>query len=546
MAADTLDRIFATMESRETSVPPSSACRTSPPNSRVRVVDVPNTGDPMNELHALLHGFFKAGRNLLPVIAVVVLFQLLVLREVPSGIMPALAGLALVAVGIGLFLRGLELSVFPLGRNLSHAFTAKGSLSWLLAFGFLLGFAAVVAEPALIAVAHKAQTVSDGQVHAWVLRLVVAGSVGAVIALGILRAVLNHPVHWYLLGGYLLLVPITYLTPPEVTGLAYDVGAVSSNMVTVPLIAALGVGLMASLRGRSPLADGFGLIALAVLAPRIAVQLYGIVIHAIEPSALAGYAPAESAPMFVPEDRSDSGTPSLLINDLLRILGNLLPIIAVILVFQVLVIRRPLSHGHRLAGGFVLLLAGLFAFTEGLHLGLFPIGQHLATGLAGPGAGIYLYLFVFLLGFATTLVEPALIAVAKQAGALAPDRLHPPLIRTLVALGVGLGLVVGALRITIGWPLEHVLVLTLFGLMLLTLHAPRDLVGFAFDLGGIATSDVTVPVIAALGVGLAVALDSENVLLDGFGLVALASLYPIVVMLLYAILTRHPRRLRGG
>jgi hypothetical protein len=491
----------------------------------------------VNELYALIHGFLKAGRNLLPVIAVVALFQVLVLREVPAGVVPVLAGLALVAAGIGLFLRGLELSVFPIGRNLSNAFTAKGSLGWLLAFGFCLGFAAVIAEPALIAVANKAQAVSDGLIQAWTLRMVAASSVGAVIALGLLRAVLNQPVHWYLLGGYLLLVLITYLTPAEVTGLAYDAGAVSANIVTVPLVTALGVGLTASLRGRSVLADGFGLVALAVLAPRIAVQIYGIVVYATEPSALASYAAAEAMPELPPDSRAGSGILPRLLPDVLRVLGNLLPIAAVVLVFQYFVIRRPLLHTHRLAGGFVLLVIGLFAFAEGLQLGLFPIGRHLAVGLAAAGSATYLYLFFFLLGFAATMVEPALIAVAQRAGTLDPRRLRPFLIRGLVAGGVGLGLCIGALRLVAGWPLDHLLVLTVFGLVLLSLVAPRDLAGYAFDLGGIATSDVTVPVIAALGVGLAVALGSEDVLLDGFGLVALASLYPIAVILIYAALT---------
>ncbi|AGA33527.1 protein of unknown function DUF1538 [Thioalkalivibrio nitratireducens DSM 14787] len=492
----------------------------------------------MGEFGELARGVLKSGRNLLPVIAVVALFQAVVLREIPEGVLPVIAGLALVAVGIGLFLRGLELSVFPVGRSLANAFAEKGSLPWLLAFGFCLGFAAVIAEPALIAVAHKAQTVSDGLIQAWTLRIVVAGSVGAVVALGILRAVLNHPVHWYLIGGYLLLVPVTYLTPPEVTGLAYDAGAVSANIVTVPLVAALGIGLMASLRGRSVLADGFGLVALAVFAPRVAVQIYGIVVYAFEPGALAGYTGAATAPLPADDGRAGHAALVLLATDLLRILGNLLPIVAVVLAFQLLVIRRPLLHPHRLAGGFLFLVAGLFAFTEGLHLGLFPIGEHLAAGLAGAGSAVFLYLFVFLLGFAATLVEPALIAVAQRAGTLAPRRLHPPLIRGLVALGVGLGLGVGTVRLVTGWPLDHVLVFTVLGLMLLTLLAPRDLVGFSFDLGGIATSDVTVPVIAALGVGLAVALESDDVLLDGFGLVALASLYPIGVVLLYSIFTR--------
>jgi len=136
------------------------------------------------------------------------------------------------------------------------------------------------------------------------------------------------------------------------------------------------------------------------------------------------------------------------------------------------------------------------------------------------------------------VLVPAGIAVAQRAGAVDPVRLRPTLIRNLVALGVGLGLIVGAVRITAGWPLEHVLTVTVFLLVGLTLIAPKELVGFSFDFGGIATSDVTVPVITALGVGLAVALGSQDVLLHGFGLVALASLYPIAVMLLHAAWTR--------
>jgi hypothetical protein len=118
---------------------------------------------------------------------------------------------------------------------------------------------------------------SGGLIQAWTLRLMVAGSVGAVIALGILRAMLNQPVHWYLLGGYLLLVPITYLTPAEVTGLAYDAGAVSANIVTVPLVTALGVGLAVTLGSNNVLLDGFGLVALASLYPIAVILLYAII-----------------------------------------------------------------------------------------------------------------------------------------------------------------------------------------------------------------------------------------------------------------------------
>jgi hypothetical protein len=382
----------------------------------------------------------------------------------------------------------------------------------------------VIAEPALIAVALKAELVSNGQVQAWLLRGVAAVSVGMAIALGVLRAILNHPLHWYLLGGYLLLLPVTYLTPAEVTGLAYDAGAVSANIVTVPLITALGLGLMRSLRGHRMLADGFGLVALAVLAPRLAVQLYGILVVGISPDALAGYAAETPVSAGAEHARVRVALATQLATDLVAILKSVAPIVVVVLVFQLGVIRRPLPQLPRIVAGVALLLLGLFAFTEGLYLGLFPVGQHMASGLAGEASVLALCVFTFLLGFAATLVEPALIAVTQRAEPLDPQRLPRTRVRYVLAAGVGLGLVVGALRILLGWPLEHVLAGTILLLVTLTLAAPRDITGLSFDLGGIATSDVTVPVITALGIGLAVALGSDNILLDGFGLVALASL----------------------
>lgn len=492
----------------------------------------------MDQIRQLLRAFTHSFRNLLPIIGVVALFQLLVMREWPEGAWTVFAGLLLVAAGIALFLRGLELSVFPLGRNIADAFVQRGMLYWLLLFGFCLGAAAVIAEPALIAVARKAEAVSDGRIGAWPLRLLVAASVGAVIALGILRAVLKHSILWYVAGGYLLLIPVTYLTPAGITGLAFDTGAVSINIVTVPLITALGMGVTGALRGRSVLSEGFGLAALAVMAPRLTVQLYGIVVYAADPGGLAAHAPGS---LFVPA-QAPAGSLGVPATDLLAIMATLIPVIAVILVFQFAVIRHPLLHPRRLAGGFVLLLLGLLAFTEGLQAGLFPIGEHLAAGISRPGGGLYLPLFVILLGFAATLLEPALMAVIRQAGHLDPGRLNPPLIRALVALGVGLGLLLGALRLINGWSLDHVLAATLALLAALALLTPRDLLGLAFDLGGIATSDVTVPVITALGVALALALGSDDVIAEGFGLVALASLYVIVTVLLYAIVVERMRR----
>jgi hypothetical protein len=494
----------------------------------------------MMHFAAFLSAFLGACRNLVPIVLVVAALQILLVGEIPDRIFQVAGGLLLVAIGIALFLQGLELSVFPVGRSLSDAFLTKGSLPWLLVFGFCLGFAAVIAEPSLIAVASKAEQVSAGRIDAGILRVVAAASVGIAIALGILRTVLDHRIHWYLIGGYLLLILVTHLTPTEITGIAMDAGAVSVNLVTVPLIMSLGIGLTVSLRGRSVLSEGFGILALAVLAPRMTVQLYGLFVYAFEPEVLSTQAAVTGIPSLeepLLETPADARMSPLqrLGSDMVGLARNLVPMLMVILVFHLLVLRRALPRPRRLAVGFGLLLLGLLAFIEGLHLGLFPIGSHMALTLGRTEHLGYVLLFVFLLGASATLVEPALIAAVQRAAQLDAARVRPLLIRGLVALGVGLGLALGVLRIMVGWPLESVLLWTVLALLFFTLAAPSELVAFAFDLGGIATSDVNVPVITALGVGLVAAFGHRELVMDAFGLVALASLFPILVILLYAI-----------
>jgi len=498
----------------------------------------------MEQIRSLRAHFFGVVRSLAPLAIVVLAFQWLVIGGLPEGFDRILIGVGAFLIGVTLILRALDAAIFPVGRSLSDAFIARGSLPWLLAFGFALGFSAVIAEPSLIALAYKAALVSGGQIDALVLRLVVAASVGLVVALGLLRSVLDHPIHWYLVPGYLLLIPITWLTPGEITGLAFDAGAVSVNLITVPLLLALGLGLARALRRRSPLLDGLGLLGLAVLAPRMTVQLYGIAVCGGELASACAEVAATAA--WQPPEANDRGWMDLgtaLLKDLLGILQSALPMLLVILVFQYLVIRRPLPHRARVAGGLVLLVVGLMVFVEGLRLGLFPLGYGMARALGGLDSLVYLYTFVFLIGFATTLVEPALAAAISRLALEKRSGLNTRAVHLCVATGVGVGLTLGIYRMVTGVPLEHIFAALIVTLLLASWLAPRFILALAYDLGGVATSDVTVPVITALGVALAAAFGSSNVLLDGFGLVALASLCPILVVLAYALLTpgRHWR-----
>jgi len=218
-------------------------------------------------------------KDLLPIIIVVGIFQIFVIQTLPDNITTIAIGLGIVAFGLAVFIRGLEVGIFPIGENLAHDFAAKGSLGWLLLFAFMIGFSTTVAEPALIAIADKACAISSGQIDAFWLRITVALSVGCAIALGAYRIVAGHPIHYYIISGYILVVIVTFFAPKEIIGLAYDSGGVTTSTVTVPLVAALGIGLASSIKGRNPMIDGFGLIAFASLTPMIFVQVYGIAVY---------------------------------------------------------------------------------------------------------------------------------------------------------------------------------------------------------------------------------------------------------------------------
>ncbi|WP_345337215.1 DUF1538 domain-containing protein [Ferrimonas pelagia] len=230
-----------------------------------------------------------SGRDLCPIVLVVLFFQWGVLGQPLPGLMEIILGLLLVVTGLTLFIYGLELALFPIGESLAQAFARKGSVFWLLTFAFLLGFGTTVAEPALIAVAEEAAEIAAeaGQIgsgeasesrYANQLRLTVALSVGLAIVLGVLRILLGWSLPLMMIGGYLLVMLLTLFAPASIIGIAYDSGGVTTSTITVPLVTALGVGLANSIEGRNPMLDGFGLIAFASLLPIIFVLLFGILL----------------------------------------------------------------------------------------------------------------------------------------------------------------------------------------------------------------------------------------------------------------------------
>jgi len=246
----------------------------------------------MNELMATFNStVFSTLRDIAPIALVVIIFQLLVLRRRLPNIGTLILGFSCVMLGLVFFLMGLETALFPLGRTMAEQLVAPEFLSsinqnaepvirhwheyyWLYLFAFAIGTSAVIVEPAVIAVAMKASELSAGAINATALRIVIALGVGVGVALGTFRIVSGISLPLFIGAAYLLVVVQTFFTPRKMIPLAYDSGGVSTSTVTVPIVVALGLGLAANIPDRSPLIDGFGMIAFAVLFPIISVMSY--------------------------------------------------------------------------------------------------------------------------------------------------------------------------------------------------------------------------------------------------------------------------------
>lgn len=246
----------------------------------------------------------------------------------------------------------------------------------------------------------------------------------------------------------------------------------------------------------------------------------------------------------------------LLVGTLLSTVRDIIPILVIIVFFQLVILRRAFNDLRRLMLGFLCVLFGLAVFLIGLKLALFPIGESMALQLASPefvgGSAAnealapnkwydyyWVYIFAFTIGVSTTIAEPALIAVATKAAEISGGTIKELELRLIVALGVGVGVALGTFRIIVGYPLPYFILPGYFFVIIQTYFAPKSIIPIAYDSGGVTTSTVTVPIVAALGLGLATQIEGADPLVDGFGLIAFASLFPIITVMGYGQLSHY-------
>lgn len=510
----------------------------SPQRARLRLID----------LHRLLTPyvgvrFFEQLRAVLPVTLFLALFQVVALRAAVSEAALVATGVGLVILGLMLFMEGLKHGLMPFSENIGYLMPGRSRTAAILAVGLLLGAAATFAEPAIGALKAAGAATDPRRApllyrllneHSTALVLAVAGSVGVAVLVSLLRFM-----HGWTLKRLVFLTALPCLgltawmmTEPlyaPVVGLAWDSGAITTGPVTVPLVLALGVGVSAAAGEDDNPLGGFGIVTLASLLPPLGVMLTALWVAHTPAAAAAAAEAAGAAGGYTPWP------------DVLLAVRAILPLVLILWAVQRLLLKERLQQPGLIAYGVVLCLIGMALFNIGLSLGLGPLGVQSGGLLSraftadGHGAALYSYetglvvalSFALVLGFGATLAEPALNALGITVENLTDGAFRRRLLVHAVAAGVGLGTALGVAKVIFGWPLGPLL-LGGYALALgLTVFASEEFVNLAWDSAGVTTGPVTVPLVLAMGVGLAQVMHAA----DGFGILALASAGPVISVL---------------
>jgi hypothetical protein len=489
--------------------------------------------------------FLEQFRAVIPVAAFLALFQWLALQSHVSGAAGIALGLGGVMLGLMLFMEGLKHGLMPFSENIGHLLPARSSLMSVLAVALVLGVAATFAEPAIGALRSVGQLTDPERaplLHALLNQrpeavvYAVAGSVGLAVAVSMLRFMLGWNLKWLILAtagpclGLTAWLAMDPLLSPLI-GLAWDCGAITTGPVTVPVVLALGIGVSAAAGREKNALDGFGIVTLASLFPPLAVMLLGL-------SMGVDGLPATGA--ATPDPSGGSG----LVAGVLAALRAILPLTLLLWLVQRFWLRERVEHANLILYGIVLCVLGMIGFNLGLAEGLSPLGAQVGDQLSSAfhaleGDALYPYwlglalalLFAACLGFGATLAEPALNALGTTVQNLTDGALRKRTLIYAVAAGVGMGTLLGVIKIIFAVPLAWLLLPAYGVALVLTLFASEEYVNLAWDSAGVTTGPVTVPLVLAMGLGLGRAVDA----VEGFGILAMASVGPIISVLVVSL-----------
>ncbi len=504
--------------------------------------------------------FWEQVTLVMPVVAYLALFQLLILSQTLENALRISFGILAVLVGLMFFMEGLRLGLMPFAEKIGSSLPQSATLGIVLGFAFLVGIGATLAEPSIGALktAGTLITPERAKMLYYLLNeksayLILAVGIGVGIAsmVGILRIIRDWNLTPLILPSVLITLALTVLASlnantASIVGLAWDTGAVTTGPVTVPLVLALGIGL-ARIAGRAETGKaGFGIVTLASLFPIITVLLLALGLNyfgLFDPTKL-------SIPLTQIAQTSEPGISVYFTKAFVSALQAIAPLMIFLYLVLVFIAKARLEYLEEVSLGIGFALFGMFVFNFGLLTGLSPlgnqVGEDLPTTFHPPGFGMYgdimgrvvVVAFAFILGFGATIAEPALNALAIKVEEITNGAIKRKLLINVVATGVGVGIALGVIKLIFGIPLGVLLIPLYLILLAMTVVSTEEFVNIGWDSAGVTTGPVTVPLVIAMGLGLG----SSLTLTEGFGILALASVCPIMSVLGLGLLTKGRRQ----
>jgi hypothetical protein len=481
--------------------------------------------------------FKEVVTSVLPVTLIVVLLKFTLVPIEAGMLWMFLVGAVFITFGLTLFLIGVDLGVTPLGVLLGPAMTKRNKVWIVVVAGFILGFIISFAEPGLLILANQIDAITLGGISSLQILVVVSLGIAVMMVLGFLRILFNLPLYIILNISYVLVLILSLFISPEFLAIAFDASGATTGVLAVPFILALSLGITAIKKdSKASEKDSFGMVSIASVGAIISVLLLDVLTPdqsfsgVLEKTTLESGRMMETFVGIMPGALRESGV-------------AFLPLVVILILLRIFTRAVDRREFRRISFGFGYAYMGLFLFFIGVNGGFMQVGSMIGSHLTLYHAKSYLVGVGFVLGVATILAEPAVYVLTRQIEEVTSGYVKRRSVLVALSLGVGISVALSMLRILVpGIQLWHYLLPGYLISLILTFVVPKLFVGIAFDAGGVATGPMTATFILAFTHGAADAYATADLLIDGFGMIAMVALMPIITLQLLGLMFKVKTR----
>lgn len=476
----------------------------------------------------------------IPIAAIVLLLNFTIAPMDLPTVVRFLIGCILIVLGLSIFLIGVDIGITPLG-NLTGVSLAKTNKLWIVMIaGLILGFFISIAEPGLMVLANQVDMVTSGDISSLSILVVVSLGLAIMIALGFIRIFYNIPLYKMLIVLYVLIFGLALFTSREFLAIAFDASGATTGILAVPFILSLSVGTSAIKKdSKSSEKDSFGLVAIASTGAILAVMILNVISKTKD---------------FSPTLEAGEGKSSTIIGPFIELIPSilkesflaLLPLVIILIVLQKISFKLSRRAFRKMIKGFLYAFIGLLLFLIGVNAGFMDVGSELGYTLATLDNKVFVIVIGFFLGVVTILAEPAVYVLTHQIENVTSGYVKRKTVLVPLAIGVGVAVALSIIRILVpGIQLWHYILPGYLLSLALTFFTPKLFVGIAFDAGGVATGPMTATFILAFTQGAADAFEGADLLIDGFGMIAMVAMVPIITLQLLGLVYKSSS-IKGG